>query len=166
MLELNDDRWHNLEGGRRTGFDPRPSLARLKTDRDTAGAWHELWDGLHHQGDVGDASYAAVPHLVAIHRERGIVDWNIYALVATIELARTEPKNPKIPNWLEQDYFRSINELAQIGVTEITKTEDQEVARAILGIVALSKGLRTHAKFLVWYSGDELLEMESRFAGE
>jgi hypothetical protein len=162
MLELNDDRWHNLEGGRRTRFDPRPFLARLKIDDDPATAWHELWDGLHHQGDVGDASYAAVPHLVAIHRERGIVDWNTYALVAIIELARAEPKNPKVPDWLEEDYFRSIDELAQIGTAEMLKTEDRETARAILAIVAIARGLRTHAKFLVCYSEDELLEMESR----
>jgi hypothetical protein len=45
--------------------------------------------------EVGDASYAAVPHIVAIHRKRGVVDWNTYAIVACIESARTEMKNPR-----------------------------------------------------------------------
>jgi hypothetical protein len=33
------------------------------------------------------------------------------ALVAIIELARTETRNPEIPQWSEKDYFRAIEEL-------------------------------------------------------
>src|ERR1035441_10600496 len=116
MLGLDDIRWNNLTGGYITPFDPRPLLARLETDQDTATVWHELWEELHHQGDVGETSYAVIPHLVRIHRMRGVVDdWNTYAIVAIIELARTETRNPKIPGWLEQDYFRAIEELAEVG---------------------------------------------------
>jgi hypothetical protein len=53
-----------------------------------------MWEELHHQGDVGDASYAAVPELVRIHRDGRAADWNLYAMVAIIELARTESQNP------------------------------------------------------------------------
>jgi len=35
-----------------------------------------------------------VPHLVRIYRERRVLDWNTYAMVATIELARDSKKNP------------------------------------------------------------------------
>ena len=76
MLSLDDNRWNNLTGGYRIQFDPRPLLAKLESGRDTATNWHELWDELHHQGDVGEASYASVPHLVRIHRKWGLVDWN------------------------------------------------------------------------------------------
>lgn len=162
MLSLDDNRWSNLIGGYKTRFDPRPLLARLATGRGTASVWHELWDELHHQGDVGDASYAAVPQLVSIHRKRGVVDWNNYAIVAIIELARTERKNPAVPKWLEKDYYTAIQELAKSGVSEITRTEEPEAVRSILSVIAIAKGLRTHAKFLVEYCEDELLEMESR----
>ncbi|MFZ0136336.1 MAG: hypothetical protein WAK89_04705 [Candidatus Sulfotelmatobacter sp.] len=161
MPGLDDSRWGNLTGGYRTRFDPRPVLARLETEQDTATTWHELWDELHHQGDVGDASYAAIPHLVKIHRRRGIVDWNTYALVAIIELARTEKQNPGLPAWLEEDYFHAIRELAEIGAAEVLRAEEAETVRAILSVVAIAKGLRTHGKFLVEYSEDELLEIES-----
>ena len=124
MLGLDDNRWSNLTGGYRTPFDPRPLLARLETEQDTATVWHELWDELHHQGDAGEASYAAIPHLVRIHRRRGVVDWNTYAIVAIIELVRTETKNPQIPEWLEQDYLRAIRELAEIGAAEIWHTDE------------------------------------------
>jgi hypothetical protein len=162
MLGLDDSRWSNLTGGYKTRFDPRPLLARLETEQDTAPVWHQLWDELHHQGDVGDASYAAVPHLVRIHRKRGVVDWNSYAMVAVIELARTERQNPEIPEWLEEDYFRAIGELAEIGATEILRAKEPEAVRAILSVIAIAKSLRTHGRFLVEYSEDELLDIESR----
>ncbi len=162
MLSLDDNRWNDLTGPYKTRFDPRPLLVRLATERETATVWRGLWYGLHHQGDVGDASYAAVPQLVSIHRERGVVDWNTYAIVAIIELARTERKNPAVPEWLERDYFSAIQELALAGASELSRTEEPEAVRSILSVIAIAKGLRTHGKFLVEYCEDELLEMESR----
>lgn len=73
MLSFADKRWSDLKGGYRMKFDPRPFLSSIETDEDTDAAWHELWEELHHQGDVGDASYAAVPHLVRIPRLRGVI---------------------------------------------------------------------------------------------
>ena len=160
MFSFNDDRWEHLTGGYKVPFDPRPSLRKLENRQDTAAAWEELWDELHHQGDVGDASYAAVPELVRIHRVGDASDWNLFAIVAIIELARTESQNPEMPEWLREDYFRSIQELAQMGTKEILSAEDTESKRSILSVIAIATGLRTHGKFLVEYSEDELLEME------
>src|SRR6516162_4331513 len=108
MLSLDDNRWTDLTGGYRMSFDPRPLLVKLEAGEHTATAWDGLWEELHHQGDVGDASYASVPHIVRIHRKHAVVDWNPYALVAIIELARTKHHNPKVPKWLEEDYFQAI----------------------------------------------------------
>jgi hypothetical protein len=165
MLSLDDKRWQILEGGYRTRFDPRPLFSELETDKDAKAAWHELWEGLHHQGDVGAASYAAVPHLVRIYRKRGVLDWNTYAIVAVIELARDDGKNPEVPRWLEDDYFQAIRDLAEVGAVEVLQTKNPEEIRAILSILAISAGARTHAKFLIDYSAEELLEME-RLASE
>ncbi len=162
MLGLDDHRWSNLSGGYRTAFDPRPLLARLETEHDTAAVWHKLWEELHHQGDVGEASYASVPHLVRIHRTSGIIAWNSYAIVAIIELARKKGNNPEIPKWLEEDYLLAIQELAEISAAEISRTDEPEAVRAILSVIAIAKGLRTYGRFLAWYSENELLEIESR----
>jgi hypothetical protein len=163
MQNAHDDRWRNLTGGYRISFDPRPLLANLEAGRDTESTWHELWDELHHQGDVGDASYAAVPLLVDIYRRQGIIDWNTYAMVATIELARTNAHNPDVPDWLSADYFRAIRELAEIGAAEVLRAEEADVVRAMLSVIAIAKGLRTQAKFLVEYTEDELLEIDSQY---
>lgn len=159
MLSFDDERWNHLEGGYKMPFDPRPSLRKIESQQDTAAAWEEFWQELHHQGDVGDASYAAVPELVRIHRSGGAADWNLYAIVAIIELARTEPQNPEVPDWLSEDYFRSIQELARMGTKDIMAAKESDTTRAILSIIAIARGLRTHGKFLVNYSEDELLQM-------
>ncbi|MGA3373919.1 MAG: hypothetical protein ABSC48_19425 [Terracidiphilus sp.] len=143
-------------------IDVRPLLSRLEMEQDTASVWEELWDELHHQGDVGEASFAAVPHLVRIYRKRGIVDWNSFAIVAIIELARKEGKNPDVPQWLQEGYFRAIQDLAEIAVTEILRTNEPDTVRAMLSIVAIERSLRTHGRFLVNYSEDEMLDIESR----
>jgi hypothetical protein len=162
MFSLNDERWNHLTGGYKTPFDPRPPLATLENQRDMTTAWQELWEELHHQGDVGDASYAAIPELVRIHRNRGITEWDTYAITAIIELARTERGNPEVPEWLREDYFRSIQELAEMGANEILRADDSETIRAILSVIAIAKGLRTHGKFLVGYSEDEMSAFEPR----
>ena len=126
MLSFDDERWNHLTGAYRTPFDPRPYLRDLESQHTTATAWEELWEHLHHQGDVGEASYAVVPELVRIRRIGGQADWIFYALVATIELARTESRNPEVPEWLRDEYFRSIQELAQMGTKDILSADESE----------------------------------------
>ena len=94
------------------------------------------------------------------YRKRGVVDWNTYAIVAVIELARDNEENPAIPEWLIEDYYRAIRELAEVGAGEILRTNDAEDVRAILSVLAIAANSRTHARFLLEYSGDELLEIE------
>ena len=161
MLNLNDNRWQSLKGGYRVPFDPRPFLEKFEAEKNTADDWHEFWGGIHHQGDVGEASYAAVPHLVRIYRKRGILNWDTYAIVATIELARAQGKNPDVPDWLAEDYFAAIQKLAQLGLTELERATDPEDIKAILSILAIWKGAHTHGRFLLIYSEEELLDLES-----
>lgn len=143
-------------------LDPRPLLAKLEAKEDLEGTWHELWDELHHQGDVGEASYVALTEIVRIYRQHTAVDWNTYAIVAIIELARGRDKNPEVPNWLKEEYFGAIAELAELGKADLALAKDSEEVQAILGVLALAKGLRTHASFLVKYSEEELAEIESK----
>ncbi|MEG0881483.1 MAG: hypothetical protein RSH52_09485, partial [Janthinobacterium sp.] len=60
-LSLDDPLWTTLEGGYRMPYDVAKALKAMQAGDDV---WHELWEELHHQGDVGVASYAAVPQLV------------------------------------------------------------------------------------------------------
>ena len=149
-----------LLGGRRAHYDPRPALAMLQSENNVTSVWGELWDELHHQGDVDGASYASVPHLVRIYKERPTANWNIYAIVATIELARKRNQNPAVPPWLEDSYFKAIQELAAIGSKEILQSAGPELVSSILAVLAVARGVRTGAWFLLNYSEDELDDME------
>jgi hypothetical protein len=160
MLNMDDPRWEKLSGGYRRPYDPRPALAKFQSGANDAMVWEELWNELHHQGDVGEASYAAIPHLVRIYEQHPSADWNVYAIIGIIELARKRGKNPDVPAWLDSGYFQAIQQLANLGLQELKVVSDPDVVRAILSVNALAKGLRIHAKFLLEYSEDELLELE------
>ena len=162
MLSYDDKRWRALRGGYRTQFDPRPLLLKLERGEDLDATWRELWNELHHQGDVGEASYAAVPHLVRIVRKRKSRLWNTFALVAIIELARGERKNPEVPVWMKTEYLRAIQELAKIGASELIRAKEPEEVRAILSILAISRGARTYGRCLINYSEEEWLDLETR----
>src|SRR5260370_516086 len=120
-LDFNDERWTGLVGGYRTPYDPRPALRSLEQRTGVEEAWQELCTELYHQGDVGEASYAAVPHLVRIYEEQGIPDWNTYALVATIEEARQVGKNPDLPSYLCDAYEEAWGELFKM-MTDVATT--------------------------------------------
>ena len=161
MLASDDERWCCLKGGYRLPFDPRPLLKRLERGGEDKQVWDELWDELHHQGDVGEASYAAVPELVRIHRNRVLQGWDIYAIVTCIELCRGRGQNPELPDWLEKEYFAAILELARIGARVLETVKDPAEVQSILAVLALSKGARTYGELLIKYSEQELLEFDS-----
>jgi hypothetical protein len=162
MISLEDPRWSNMTGGYKMPFDPRPLLRRLEMESDTTEVWRGLWEELHHQGAVGEASFAAVPFLVKSYRTRGVLDWNTYAIVAIIELARNEGENPDVPGWIEDDYFQAIRELAEIGAGEVLQAESAEDVRAILAIIGITKGVRIHGELLLKYTEAELREIVSK----
>lgn len=164
-MNLDDIRWTEMNGGYRVRYDARTALRKLEAGSADSEAWNELWQELHHQGDIGEASYAAVPHLVRIHRQKGKLEWKTYAMVATIELARDSEGNPKVPAWLDDEYEASIAELARIGLTELPNVSDKETVRGILAVVALWKGARTYGRLLIEFCEDEIVELETRASG-
>ena len=71
----------------------------------------------------------------------------------------------RLPKWLKEDYLQAIRDLAEVGTAEVLKAKNSEDIRAILIILAIAADARTHGKFLINYSAEELLEME-RLASE
>jgi hypothetical protein len=161
-----DNRWTQMKSSYRLPYDPRATLSKLASGTETAAAWHDLWEELYHQGDVGEASYASVPEIVRIYRDRNELDWNTYVIVATIELARDSANNPPLPAWLEPDYNAALTELAQIGLSELRRADNKEMVRGILAALALWKSLRTYARMLIDFSEEEVCELESLATGD
>jgi hypothetical protein len=159
MLSLDDPKWKSLRGGYRIPYNPAGALRRLYASENQKAAWAELWEELHHQGDVGDASYASVPHLVQIQKDRSDLSWDAYALIATIEIERHRRSNPPIPDWLLPSYESAWNDLMVVALRDYAKTTDALAARAILGVLALCKGLREIGMIVSHFDESEIKEI-------
>jgi hypothetical protein len=136
MLPLDDPRWNELAGGYGSPCDPSDVLRRLESGQDV---WDELWQELHHQGDVGEASYAAVPHLVRIAKLLPRRDWNFYGLVSTIEIERHRKSNPLVPPWLVPAYKEAMQGLLELAIGDLRRSVDIPTIQSILGAIALAK---------------------------
>lgn len=165
MLPLDDPKWKSLHGGYKIPYDPSGVLRRLYAGENQEAAWEELWEELHHQGDVGDASYAVVRHLVQIQKDRGDLDWNAYALVATIEIERHRRSNPPIPDWLFPSYESAWSDLIAVALRDYAKANDPLTARAILGVLALCKGLREIGTIVSHFDESEIKEIFDNHMG-
>jgi hypothetical protein len=143
MIELNDKRWREFEGGYRTPYDASIALKKLEqasTTKEADAVLSELLEELHHQGDVGLASYFSVPHIIRIAKEKKLFSFNIFGLVATIEIERHKD-NPKLPTEFEAAYLHSLQvELPELIKLCVAEKWDITLASTILSALAVSKG--------------------------
>jgi hypothetical protein len=137
MLSLADVIWRDLEGGYRAPYDASKALVRME---DGESVWEELWNELHHQGDVGVASYAAIPQIVRIAEGRRGSDWNLFAFAATVEIERHRKNNPPLPDWLAPSYKAAWEGLVKIALSDLAGKPDELTLRSALSVVALGRG--------------------------
>jgi hypothetical protein len=155
-MDLNDHRWAELRGGYGELYDPRPALARLAAKVEVPTVWDELWNELHHQGNIGDASYAAIIVLADVFTSERTADWKLFSLAATIEIERHRKKNPPIPEWLVDDYARAWQQLAVVAIASLQSDSDPETVKSALTIIALEKKALKLGAFLNWLDYSEL----------
>ncbi len=146
--------------GYKTPYDPSDALRRLEEGEDV---WDELWQELHHQGDVGEASYVAVPHLVRIAKLLPRRDWNLYGLVSTIEIERHRKSNPAIPQWLIPDYKEAMNGMLDLALTDLRSETDRATILSILGAIALAKGYVTLGAMISHSDESEIVEVLDQY---
>jgi hypothetical protein len=162
MLSLEDKKWQEFHGGYRVPYDVSVALRSMQDGIDV---WDELWEELHHQGDVDIASYASVPQLVRIASSGIGRDWNFYGLLATIEVARHRKGNPAVPAWLKTDYDGAWAQAAALALADIGSEIDSPTTSAILGVLALAKGELKLGAMLSGLDESELDEwLEERLA--
>jgi hypothetical protein len=159
---LDDNHWAGLRGGYRIPYDPCRALAALARGEGAVAAWDELWQNLHHQGDIGEASFAAIPHLVRMQAGSNVPDWNVYALAGTVELARDRPGNPSLPSELQGSYDSAWAQLMEIGLRDLGRARESTDVRCILGVLA-SKGERSLGQCAIDLTEDERRELLAGF---
>ena len=136
LLSLDDPIWPTLEGGYRMPYDVAAALKAMQAGEDV---WHELWEELHHQGDVGVASYAAVPQLVHMLGNAQSREEDFYALIALIELERHRPHNPPLPDWLAASYQAAWAQLPAIAARDLQGQFDPVMLESVFAVLALPR---------------------------
>jgi hypothetical protein len=144
-----------LKGGYGVPYDPRPAVKKLRQDPLNREIWDELWNELHHQGDVGEASYAALPLLVEACRV-GPRDWNFYGLVATIEVERRRSANPQLPDWLIDTYGAALRLAKDFALDDLAGATDPLVMKSAMAVVALASEARQLGALLAHLDADEI----------
>lgn len=165
-MTLDDTIWKELKGGYKIKYDASVPLRQLQNASDKKEMekiLDELWDELHHQGDVGVASYLALPQLIRIAKLKGIFDWKVYGLCAVIEQQRQLGKNPEVPTEYVDYYKNGLVELKQFVLSNIDHRQDESDLRVILSTIATCEGQAKLGKAIIDMSDDVLDEFLQQY---
>lgn len=165
-MTLDDNLWKTLQGGYKIDYDVSVPLRRLqeaKNKEEIEKIFEELWDELHHQGDVGLASYLALPQLVRIAKSKGLFDWNVLGLCSVIEQQRHLGQNPPLPQEYK-DYYRSgLKELKEFVISKMNSEMDETLLLTALSTVATCSGQIKLGKAIINLEPDVLDEFLEQF---
>ena len=151
MHELDD--WSQLTDADGEPYDARPALTAIIRG-ETESGFAELWDRVHHQGDLGTAAYAVVAELVGMIASAPKPDWQAYAFIATVEERRHADNNPAVPKWLNDRYQRAWQDVLGPAFEHLRAAQDDLEVRSILATLAQAKGQRTIGSIALWTEGE------------
>jgi len=138
MLSLEAKEWAVFDGGYRQPYDASVQLKLLESaDKPETQVLDELWLNLYHQGDVGVASYAAIPQLSRIYQKHNWLDFRLPGLAAAIERSRFRDGNPPVPDWLIIDYRDGLKSIAQYCLSRVDDQSERNLAKAVVKLVAI-----------------------------
>ena len=160
-MNLDNNIWSTLEGAYKIPYDVSLPLKRLQLTNDNSEInqlFDELWENLHHQGDVGIASYMAIPQLVTIYIDRLSLDWNYLSLCVTIEHCRLNIKNPDLPEEFKNYYFNGLKRLEEYLLMNFKKIKDPITLRLALSVFASLNGQAELAKAIEKMDDKEVIQ--------
>ncbi|RYD73410.1 MAG: hypothetical protein EOP53_20165 [Sphingobacteriales bacterium] len=160
-MNLTDETWKKHEGGYRKLYDPSIPLRKLEkatNPRAIQKIFSELWNELHHQGDVGVASYLALPQLIRICKSKEIFDYNLLALCSVIEQQRHLGANPNLPIEFKEYYLQGLLELQTFVIANIEKELANSVYTVALATLATCSGRIKLGKAIMELEDEEILD--------
>jgi hypothetical protein len=152
MLPLTSPRWAQLRHAYGPAADV-PSwlsaLATLPSSENGAEPWHSIWSALAHQGDVFDASFAAVPHVVnAIATAPERAGFDFFHFPAWVEICRTKSK-VEVPADLQNAYWAALQRLPEFVAQASRAPWSAEQLVCCLAAIAVAKGHPTVAEVVL-----------------
>ena len=143
MLSLDSPRWSELQHAYGTASDVPPLLAQLASLPGSSGKsepWFSLWSALAQQGDVYDASFAAVPHIVQALASAPLKAEAVYfQFPAWVEICRGK-NEVEVPKDLAGPYFDAIAMLPSLVAAASARERDAEFLQCALSAIAAAKG--------------------------
>jgi hypothetical protein len=143
LLSLDSHRWSELRHAYGAAGDT-PALLRQLSSLPASGGeaepWFSIWNSLAHQGDVYSASFAAVPHVVAVLATApGKADSSYFQFPAWVEVCRRQKRVP-IPVDLELAYSAALARLPRLVAEAATEPWSPELLSCALAAIAAAKG--------------------------
>ncbi len=157
LLPLDDPRWGTYRSGYRVPFDAVPLIRKLLAYGATEEFWEEVWGDLHHQGDLGEASYAIIPYLVEHQSHQRRLDEQLCHYCAVVELARLEDGNPPIPPEIELAYADALKRLPVLCAERTSRGCSEATVMGVAAVTALAAGHRTLARAYLDFGRDDAL---------
>ena len=166
MISLEDPLWRTLDGGYKTPYDASIPLNNLEVatdEKEIDKILDELWGELHHQGDVGIASYLAVPQLARIAATKDLYTWRLLGICSLIEQQRRLENNPQLPDIYTDYYADGLKTLNQFIVSNINSQTDDTTFTAALSLLAACQGRTKLSKAIDLLEGDVLEDFLEQF---
>jgi hypothetical protein len=126
--------------------------------------WFSLWSALAHQGDVYSASFAAVPHVVAVlAKAPGRADSTYFQFPAWVEICRART-GTDVPPDLAPAYFEALAQLPTLVAAAADREWDDGLMVCALAAIAASKGAYDVAEAVLELSPDVLADFATWLA--
>ncbi len=142
-LSLDSPRWGQLAQAYGSAEDvPRllEALACIGSEDARAEVWFALWRTLHRPDEAYSASYAAVPHLLAISRAFGVRERaEAVHLVTRIEAARRSPSSDAMPADLLEAYAAAVESLPSVVAEVATAPWPSDAAQIFAAALLVGK---------------------------
>jgi hypothetical protein len=122
--------------------------------------WDWLWSALWHQGDIYQASYVAMPHIVAIASKKSWpIHFNFFNLPGSIEFVRAAGRGPSIDGKHESAYFSALRSLLDCAARHIHEQWSEEMTQSIVMALAAIKGHPRLAEAIGFLDRDQIAEI-------
>ncbi len=143
MLTLESNHWSALHHAYGAATDIPALLSQLSTLPGAQGEsepWFSLWSALAHQGDVFDASFAAVPHVVHAASTNPLgADAVYFQFPAWVEICRRK-QEVEVPVELAGAYFDALAKLPSLVAAASAREWDADFLQCALSAIAAAKG--------------------------
>jgi len=162
MLLLSDSRWSKISHAYGFAIDTPDLIRTLTSFPESANfddePWYSLWSSLCHQGDIYEASLAALPHIVNILESNPQkAGFDFIALPTSIEICRLKSEMV-VPEYLRVAYFEAVQKLASLVPLFLVSSHDYHSVQGATAAIAVSAGKFELAELLLEIEEDVIPE--------